>query len=127
MGRLLAIPIWLENYIQDKRFTLNTLNLYLQCSKDQESGEIHPDDHVEVILVEDVGQVADDEEDDAGDEHDQDVADQGASKSHFDFDTVKFCISSEFDIAHHVTFDCVFGQVRRTRIGELLWNEFCKV
>ena len=60
----------------------------LQCSQDQESGEIDPDDHVQVILVEHVGQVADGEEDDAGDEHDQDVADQWTSKGHFDFDTI---------------------------------------
>ena len=69
-------------------------SLYLQCSEDQESCEIDPDDHVEVVLLEHVGQVADDEEDDAGDEHNQDVADQRTSKSHFDFNTVIFCISS---------------------------------
>ena len=82
-------------------------SLYLQCSEDQESGKVDPDDHVKVILLEDVGEVADDEEDDAGDEHDQDVADQRTSKGYFDFHTVIFCISSEFHIAHCVTFDCV--------------------
>ena len=51
-----------------------------QCAKDQEGGEVGADDHVEVVLLEHVGQVADDQEDDARDEHDHDVADQGAAK-----------------------------------------------
>ena len=67
---------------------------YLQGAKNQKGSEVDPNDHVEVVLLEHVGQVADDEEDDAGDEHDQDVADQRTSKSHFDFNTIVFGISS---------------------------------
>ena len=81
-------------------------SLYLQCSEDQKSGKVDPDDHVKVILLEDVGEVADDEEDDAGDEHDQDVADQRTAEGHSDFDAVVY---SQLHVAHHVTFHCVLG------------------
>ena len=81
-------------------------SLYLQCSEDQESGKVDPDDHVEVILLEDVGEVADDEEDDAGDEHDQDVADQRTAEGHSDFDPVVY---SQCHFAHRITLHCVLG------------------
>ena len=50
--------------------------LNLQCSQDQKSSKVDPNDHVEVVLVEDVHEVADEEQDDAGDEDGEDVAEK---------------------------------------------------
>ena len=66
----------------------------------------------------------DDEEDDAGDEHDQDVADQRTAEGHSDFNAVVF---TNFHFAHHGTFHCVLRQVLRSCIGEIFWNESCKI
>ena len=95
-----------------------------QCAKDQEGSEVGADDHVEVVLLEHVGQVADDQEDDARDEHDHDVADQRAAQRDAHFNAI---VDSKLDFAHHVTFHRVLCQVLWTCVGKIFWDQGCKV
>ena len=97
---------------------------YLQCAKNQKSSKISPNDHVKIVVLKHVGKVTDDEEDDAGDEHDHDVADQGTAKLDADFDSV---VRSDLNFAHHVTFYGVLGQVSRSYIGQIFRDKGRKV
>ena len=88
--------------------------LNLQCSQDQKSSKVDPDDHVEVIFLKHIGQVADDEQDDAGDEDDQDVTDQRTSKGHSDFHSV---VAFKIYIAHYVALHSVLCERLRSDVA----------
>ena len=56
---------------------------YLQSCQYEEDGEVDHDHHVQVLLIKDVGEVADEQQDDGGDEHSEDVRDQRSSEADF--------------------------------------------
>ena len=58
------------------------LQIYLQGGQNQENCEVDSNNHVDVVPVKHVCDVADDEEDESRDEDSEDVADEGPPKHH---------------------------------------------
>ena len=92
-----------------------------QCAKDQEGSEVGADDHVEVVLVEDVDEVADKEQDYAGDEDGEDVADQGTAKADSHLDPL---VRSKLSFAHHEALHYIFCQIFGTGVREVSLFQF---
>ena len=68
--------------------------------------------------------MADEDEDDAGDEDGEDVADQRPSKADLDFQT---CVRSKGGVTHHVMLHDVLGQVFGTNIRQIPFFQLSKM
>ena len=89
---------------------------YSQCCENQKSSEVHTDDHVQIVLLKDIDEVADEKQDDAGDEDCEDVPDERPTKEDADLNA---CVWAETGVTHPVALYNILGQIFWTNIRQV--------
>ena len=88
---------------------MNEISLNLQGGEDQQQGEVDLDDHVDEVLHKDLGQLADDQQEQGGDEDRQDTADQGAPKDNVHHQAQILFIRAEINLLNRILCQFVFA------------------
>ena len=98
--------------------------IYSQCCQDKESGEVDANNHVKIVYIEDIDQMADEKENDAGDEDYENVTKKGTAKSDSYLDT---CVSPQLYVTHYIVLHHIFCQILGTNIGQVPPKKCCKI
>ena len=85
--------------------------LNLQGREDQHQGEVDLDDHVNIVVYKDLGQLVDDQQQQGGDVDRQDAANQGSPKDNVHHKALILFIQAETYLLNFILFQFVFATI----------------